>query len=433
MRRGRAIRRHRHRRLRRPERRRCPNAAEVCNGVNDDCDGLTDEAGAGGYTTYFLDADGDKAGVTGQTLCLCSAQAACSALVGGDCADGDARRPPGKTELCNGIDDDCDGQTDEVGATGCVQYWADVDDDGYGQDGNQAYLCAPIGDFTAIRGGDCDDSTARREPALTETCVAIDDDCDGLVDEVVMRAPSIGWPTFMGNTPLRPALHRRGPDRHHERPLLEAPARRRPSLRGTRRSSTRRGASSCCSARRWQLDAATGAIRYGHGAAQVAYPRASPTVRVGGTILAPNGNGVTLVSATSAIIWTPAAARPTTWWSGAPLVDNSGRIFVVSNTHVHELRSDGGVAWATAITSTAAHPSTPRWARLAPLPRPRPGSTASSSTAPELGVLREDRGRRRHHQGAGRVGHRQRGRPPARYRSALPCTRCRTTRRAPPR
>ena len=90
-----------------------PGATEVCNGIDDDCDGQIDE---GVKTTYYGDADGDGYGDPANTTEACSAPAG-YVENDGDCDDTDSAVNPGATEVCNGIDDNCDGQIDE----GCAE------------------------------------------------------------------------------------------------------------------------------------------------------------------------------------------------------------------------------------------------------------------------------------------------------------------------
>ena len=132
-----------------------PNAAETCNGVDDDCDGQTDE---GGQQTYYADADGDGYGDATASVMACTAP-------GGyvsdntDCDDANANIHPNAAETCNGMDDDCDGQTDEGSS------------------------CDGDGDGFTVGQGDCDDSNAAIYPDAPDICDNIDNDCDGLVDE----------------------------------------------------------------------------------------------------------------------------------------------------------------------------------------------------------------------------------------------------------
>lgn len=66
----------------------------------------------------------------------------------------------------------------------CQLAWADLDGDGYGAGASQM-LCPPIPAGWSTRSGDCDDTNPARNPAATELCNGIDDDCDLLVDEGV--------------------------------------------------------------------------------------------------------------------------------------------------------------------------------------------------------------------------------------------------------
>ncbi len=102
-----------------------------------------------------------------------------------DCNDSDYDINPDATEVCNnGEDDDCDGTTDEneEDLIGCTTYYLDVDDDTYGVTADSRCLCGPVGDYTATQGGDCNDAVAAVNPAATEICDGIDNDCDGNID-----------------------------------------------------------------------------------------------------------------------------------------------------------------------------------------------------------------------------------------------------------
>src|SRR5262249_26263025 len=90
---------------------------------------------------------------------------------------------PPSPEVCNGVDDDCDGTVDPEGSTGCVILFKDADADGYGVDGDTKCLCAPQGLYTAKVGGDCDDFDPTINPGAVEMCNGIDDNCNGMIDE----------------------------------------------------------------------------------------------------------------------------------------------------------------------------------------------------------------------------------------------------------
>ncbi|MBM4354140.1 MAG: hypothetical protein FJ109_10155 [Deltaproteobacteria bacterium] len=180
-------------------------AAEVCNGVDDDCDGEVDQEGAAKCKYYNLDADGDGFGVDDKK-CLCKPVAPYSANKSGDCRADDPLGYPGAKEMCNGLDDDCDSQIDEGesdldkdGQADCV----DDDDDGDGvldeadncpmdvNGGQEDFESDGIGDACdpdddndgVVDLKDCAPKDSERAPGLAEICDGKDNDCNGKVDD----------------------------------------------------------------------------------------------------------------------------------------------------------------------------------------------------------------------------------------------------------
>jgi len=161
-----------------------PSATEACNGQDDNCDGVTDDAGSAGCVTSYLDADHD--GVGHDEACVCPGTPG-YVLQGGDCDDGNAGIKPGAQEVCEGfVDEDCDGTTDEAAAEGCQPWYLDGDDDGYGVVGLSACLCRADDTHTTALAGDCDDGDGDRFPTNPEVCDGKDNNCNGQVDEGVL-------------------------------------------------------------------------------------------------------------------------------------------------------------------------------------------------------------------------------------------------------
>jgi hypothetical protein len=162
-----------------------PAATEVCNGVDDDCDGDLDEDSAVDAQTWHSDADGDGFGDPSLVRVACVAPVEFVAD-GTDCDDANLAINPDATEICNRLDDDCDGRTDDGDpsldtATGTT-YFTDADRDGYGSPAGAVLACVqPTG--SSITGDDCDDGNNRIHPGASEVCNGLDDDCDVLVDD----------------------------------------------------------------------------------------------------------------------------------------------------------------------------------------------------------------------------------------------------------
>jgi len=158
-----------------------PGADEYCDGVDNDCDGTADEPDAVDAPTWYLDSDGDGYGDDGSATTFCTVTAG-YVSTGGDCDDADSGVNPGATEWCNGVDDNCDGTVDEATAADASTWYADTDGDGYGDPATGSVACTQPTGFVADS-SDCDDSTAGVSPGATEVCDGVDNDCDGLSDE----------------------------------------------------------------------------------------------------------------------------------------------------------------------------------------------------------------------------------------------------------
>ncbi len=152
-----------------PDAAACQGGEEVCNGRDDDCDGEVDEG--------FGVGEACSAG-----LGVCAAE---GVLVCNGAADGvvcDAVTGERGEEVCNGLDDDCDGETDEGFPLGQPCH------EGVG-------ACETGGTFECVDGAAVCDAVPR-EP-VAETCNGVDDDCDGEVDD----AFELGAPCSAGVGP----------------------------------------------------------------------------------------------------------------------------------------------------------------------------------------------------------------------------------------
>ena len=101
-----------------------------------------------------------------------------------DCDDDDPAVHPAATELCNGVDDDCDLliDDDDPDLADGTAWYGDLDGDSWGDGDNTVTACEAPASFVATD-GDCDDGAADVNPDAAEVCNGLDDDCDGLVDD----------------------------------------------------------------------------------------------------------------------------------------------------------------------------------------------------------------------------------------------------------
>jgi len=162
-----------------------PGADESCTGVDDDCDGLVDDAddSVTGRPSWYTDQDGDGWGDPSDAVELCE-QPESRVPDGGDCDDADPAVNPEAEERCDGVvDDDCDGEVDEDDAVDVATWYLDADADGYGDPDTSDIDCDQPSGWVAD-GSDCDDGDAGVNPAAVEICSGVDDDCDGLVDDL---------------------------------------------------------------------------------------------------------------------------------------------------------------------------------------------------------------------------------------------------------
>jgi len=159
-----------------------PSAADPCDGIDNNCNGTQDEDD--NSQTYYFDNDGDGYGNTNNVLTSCF-QLPNYVLLSGDCDDDNADINPRSIELCDGIDNNCDGMADENSSE--TIYYRDADGDGFGIASDNQTACAqPTG--YVIDSGDCDDNNPNVNPLAAEQCDQLDNNCNGSIDENVSDA-----------------------------------------------------------------------------------------------------------------------------------------------------------------------------------------------------------------------------------------------------
>lgn len=171
-----------------------PEAQEICDDIDNDCDALTDDADdsldLSTIHLWYLDADGDGFGSETVVSASCTSQNN-GVLDNTDCDDSMGEIYPGSEELCDGLDNDCDTlvDDDDPDVVDALTWYADSDSDGYGDDNTATVACLGPSQFISI-GGDCLDSDADINPSSRETCDGVDEDCDGSIDNGTLGTES---------------------------------------------------------------------------------------------------------------------------------------------------------------------------------------------------------------------------------------------------
>lgn len=167
-----------------------PGHPEICDGLDNDCNEYVDDDDPNLDLTsaqiLYADSDQDGFGDDNQAVYRCISS---SEFVDNndDCNDDDATVYPDAREICDNIDNDCDGlidlEDDSLDNNTSVVFYIDIDGDGYGHSDQSLISCfAPEG--YVDNDTDCIDSDPNIHPNAIEVCDGLDNDCDQLIDDI---------------------------------------------------------------------------------------------------------------------------------------------------------------------------------------------------------------------------------------------------------
>jgi hypothetical protein len=158
-----------------------PGATEICDGIDNNCSGFIDD----GLTlfTYYRDQDGDNFGNVAVTIDTCMMTAPMGFVTNDmDCNDFNAGINPDAPEVCDDIDNNCNGIVND-GLT-VNTYFKDNDNDNFGDAAISIDTCLAIPPAGFVTNDmDCDDANSSINPGNMEFCDGIDNNCSGFIDD----------------------------------------------------------------------------------------------------------------------------------------------------------------------------------------------------------------------------------------------------------